>query len=175
LGFWTEEVQLDIIHVVKEDKDKAKGLDILKTYDVWSKTTFPENRVVKTKLIQSKDGPGVAIRDYVKDLNPKLLVLAASNSNTLKHRLVGGVADYCERFCSCPVVVIKKDRRADIKTNREKVVHVAIAVDTSGPSDSAVNWFLATANLSNSSTLVIVHAVTKPVEKPRARKFLSSY
>jgi nucleotide-binding universal stress UspA family protein len=121
LGFWTPDVQLDIIHVVKEDKEKAKGLELLKTYDLWSKTTFTDGLVVKTKLLQSKEGPGVGIRDYTKETNPKLLVLASSNSNTLKHRLgFGGVTDYCERFCSCPVVVIKKDRRADIKTNREK-------------------------------------------------------
>jgi len=175
LGIWTEDVQLDIIHVVKEDKEKAKGLDLLKTYDLWSKTTFPENLVVKTKLLQSKDGPGVGIRDYTKEVNPKLLVLASSNSNSLKHRLIGGVTDFCERFCTCPVVIIKRDRRADIKTNREKIVHVAIAVDTTGPGDNAVNWFLGTANLTNSSTLVIVHAVTKPTDKPNARKFLASY
>jgi len=175
LGFWTPEVQLDIVHVVKEDRDKVKGLELLKTYDVLAKTTFAENLVVKTKLLQCQDGPGVGIRDYTKELNPKLLVLSSSNSSSLKHRLLGGVADYCTRFCSCPVVVVKKDRRADIKTNREKIIHVAIAVDTKGPSDSAVNWFLNSANLSNSSTLVIVHAVTKPSDKPGARKFLASY
>jgi len=175
LGIWTEEVQLDIVHVVKEDRDKVKGLELLKTYDLWAKTTFPENLVVKTKLLQSKDGPGVGLRDYTRELNPKLLVLSSSNTSSLKHRLMGGVTDYCTRFCTCPVVVIKRDRRADIKTNREKTVHAAIAVDTTGPSDSAVNWFLGTANLSNSSTLVIVHAVTKPSDKPSARKFLSSY
>jgi len=175
LGMWTEEVQLEIIHVVKDDREKGKGLGILKTYDLWSKTTFPENLVVKTKLIQSKDGAGVGIRDYTREVNPKLLVLASSNSTSLKHRLIGGVTDYCTRFCTCPVIVIKKDRRADIKTNREKLINAAIAVDTTGPSDNSVNWFLSTTNLINSSTLVIVHAVTKPTEKPNARKFLASY
>jgi len=57
----------------------------------------------------------------------------------------------------------------------KKIVHVAISVDTTGPSDNAVNWFLSTSNLTNSSTLVIVHAVTKPTDKPNARKFLASY
>jgi nucleotide-binding universal stress UspA family protein len=175
LGIWTEDVQLDIVHVVKEDRDKVKGLELLKTYDLWAKTTFPENLVVKTKLLQSKDGPGVGLKDYTRELNPKLLVLSSSNTSSLKHRLMGGVTDYCTRFCTCPVVVIKRDRRADIKTNREKTVHVAIGVDTTGPSDNAVNWFLNTANLTNSSTLVIVHAVTKPSDKPNARKFLASY
>jgi len=126
-------------------------------------------------LLISKEGAGVGIRDYTKEVNPKLLLMASSNSNSLKHRLVGGVTDYCGRFCTSPVLVIKKDRRSDIKTNREKIVHVAIAVDTSGPGDSAVNWFLSSAALSNASTLVIVHAVTKPNDKPRARQFLSSY
>jgi len=175
LGLWTPDVQVDIIHVVKEDKDRAKGLDLLRKYDLWSKTTFPDNLVVKTKLLISKDGPGVGIRDYTKEVNPKLLVMASSNSNSLKHRLVGGVTDYCGRFCTSPVLVIKKDRRSDIKTNREKIVHVAIGVDTTGPGDSAVNWFLSSATLASASTLVIVHAVTKSTEKPGARQFLSSY
>jgi len=173
LGMLDVEVQLDVVHVVKEDKEKARGLEVLKSYELWSKTTFPEKFVDKTKLLQSKEGAGPALRDFTKEINPKLLVLAASNSNTLKHRLVGGVVEYCERFCVCPVVVIKKDRRMDIK--KEKVVQIAVCVAPTGPSDNAVNWFLTSANLSTSSTLVIVHAVTRPTEKPKARKFLASY
>jgi len=175
LGLWTSDVQLDILHVVKEDKDRAKGLELLKKYNVWAKSTFSETQVVTTKLVQCKDGPGVGIRDYTKEINTRLLVMASSNSTSLRRRLVGGVTDYCERFCLCPVIVIKKDRRADIKTNREKTIHVAIAVDTTGPGDNAVDWFLSTANLTSPSTLVIVHAVTKPTEKISARQFLSSY
>jgi len=129
---------------------------------------------VKTKLIQSKDSVGQAIKKYTDENNAKLLVLA-SPKGTLKHRLVVGVTEYCHRFCQCPVVIVKKERRMDIKTTQEKVVHVAIAVDQNPLSDNAVNWFLANATLSSSSTLVLVNAVEKTNEKREARKFLASF
>jgi len=129
---------------------------------------------VKTKLIQSKDGPGPTIKQYTEENNVKLLVLASPKPG-LKRRLVGGVTEYCHRFCSCPVVVVKKERRMDIKTSQGKVVHVAIALDKNSLSDNAVNWFLANATLSAASTLVLVHAVEKTTEKRQARKFLASY
>jgi len=172
LGVCARDTQLDIIHVVKEDREKARGLELLKRYDIWCASAFPDTLLVKTKLIQSKEGVGPTIKQYADENNAKYLVLASPKK---KHRLAGGVTEYCTRFCQCPVVVVKKERRMDIKTTQEKLVHVAIAVDTNVLSDACVNWFLASANLSASSTLVLVHAVEKTSEKRQARKFLASF
>jgi len=174
--FCTKDTQLDIIHIVKEDREKARGLEMLKRYDIWCASVFPERLLVKTKLIQSKENIEKAIKRYTEENNAKVLVLAAPKPGLIKHVFrLGSIIEYCQRSCKCPVVIVKKERRMDIKTPQVKVSHVAIAVDTNVPSDNAINWVLADASLSSGSTLVLVHAVEKATEKREARKFLASF
>jgi len=179
LAIMQEETLIEFVHVVKEERDRHRGIDVLSKWGTLARKTFKDRNHIKisTKLLEDKQGVGHAIKRYCNEIKPKTLVVASCKTTALKRHLLGSVSEYCQHHCQCPVVIVKKPRvDVDVKVDAQpKPLHVAIAIDSNVHSDHAVEWFLSQVNLPKKSTMVLLHVVQKPKQKPDARKFLASY
>jgi len=171
MGLCSKDLQLNIVHIVKDDKDRAKGLEVLKKFDTDAQRLFKDRFVIHTKLIVSKEGIGPALVEYSNDLKPKLLVIGASGSGLFKLHILGSVSDYVQHHCQCPVVIVKTTHKGEGK--RTQPLQVAVAVDHNVHSDHAVEWVLTETNMPKKINISSFTCCEKSYRETRSTKIFS--